>query len=71
MLRCITPYRAVVSGSDGNRIIAFAVGDTVDDAALAEWLLNDAPEAFEPIERALDAAPADRMVRKAGTRRAG
>ena len=73
MLRCVSPYRAVVSDSNGDRIISFEVGDTVDDTALAAWLLHDAPAAFEAIEpeaRALDAAPQDRMLKTANRRTA-
>lgn len=71
MLRCLSPYRAVVSDSAGDRVISFAVGDTVDDTALAAWLLSDAPAAFEVVEpetRAMDAAPHDRMVKTANRR---
>lgn len=45
-----------------------------DDDALAQWHLRDAPECFsltppdEPEERALEAPPADRMVRRGKTR---
>lgn len=73
MLRCLSPYRAVVSDSDGDRVISFEAGDTVGDAALAAWLLNDAPAAFEVVDletRALDAAPHDRMAKpRQSTRR--
>lgn len=69
MLRCVSPYRATVSVAGTNVTLVYLPGETVDDADMAAFLLKDSPGSFELVEeRALDAAPADRMMRPARSR---
>ncbi len=59
MIECISSY----SSNHGS----WEPGDVIEDAQLIEWLLNDSPDSFRRIDsttnRALDAAPMDRMQR--------
>lgn len=75
-LRCISPYRAVVTSGGANMSVVYMPGEIVEDAGRTGWLLRDAPSSFEvvddqPVVQALDAPPADRMVRRGRTTRRG
>lgn len=64
MLRCISPYRSSMG--------QFQVGEIITDPDLAAALLVDSPGSFEAVteanDRAMDAPPADRMMRPARKR---
>lgn len=77
MLRCVSRYRATVSIDGTSLTLVYLPGELVTDDTLAAWLMRDAPACFETVEaasdegtetRALDAAPADRMMRPARKR---
>lgn len=71
MLRCLRNYRGVRD----HRLIVLSEGARITDPELASWLNQDCPEAFEDLgapvaevaevveTKAIDAAPADKMVR--------
>lgn len=60
--------RLLVKRRYRNRELFYLPGEIVVGDALGEWLLRDAPGTFErvgPSVTALDAPPADKMVRRA------